>query len=367
MVVALVAACASSGPAPRVTGPVAPPNPARNTAARDDAVDRTRFECAVVVQHAQNFDPGTSLAGGSIIGALIGGAAGGALGALFGLAGDIPGQAAATGAIVLGGAGIVAGGLIKLAADTSAYERGIAACLAARAAQPAVSTATAPGLVEYRLRVLSVRHQAFTSFLSTAELAEGASGPGLPRLAAVADAGRLEHGAVLLDRHVSEVAGPGARAFGATPVTARVKLGGARRDYWDEARWVGKPGERTVWVVTARTRHPQEVRRIGLSDAAGLAHYRPLPQPLFATAPEAAVAVGLSYLLHAQDRGAVGAWVDRALDRSRRIGAIVAVNDDTVFADRVYLVINHAASAATYEAVLAWSQRGDERELPRER
>jgi hypothetical protein len=43
----------------------------------------------------------------------------------------------------------------------------------------------------------------------------------------------------------------------------------------------------------------------------------------------------------------------------------VAVSDE-VFADRVYLVVNHAASAATYEAVLAWSQRGGEREQPRE-
>ena len=204
-----------------------------------------------------------------------------------------------------------------------------------------------------------MRHQAFASFLSTAELADGAAGPGLQRLAEVADAGQLEHGAVLLDRHVSEVVAPG--AFGATPVTARVKLGGARRDYWDEARWIGKPGERTVWVITARNRRPQELRRIGLSDPTGLTHYLPLREPLFGRAPEAAVAVGLSSLQHAQERGAAGGWVDRALDRSRGIGALVAVNDAELFADRVYLVVTHAASAATYEAVLAWGQRGQER------
>jgi hypothetical protein len=48
------------------------------------------------------------------------------------------------------------------------------------------------------------------------------------------------------------------------------------------------------------------------------------------------------------------------------MGAIVAVSDE-VFADRVYLVVNHTASAATYEAVfLAWSQRGEERGVLRE-
>jgi hypothetical protein len=350
----------------RVAGPVAPPNPARNTAIRDDAADRVRFECAVAAQQAQDFDPGAALGIGSIIGALMGGAAGGSLGALFGLIGDIPGRGAAVGAIVLGGAGMMAGGLIKLAADTSAYERGLSACLAARAATPLPAPSIEPGLVEYRLRILSLRHQAFTSFLSTAELADGAAGPGLEHLADVADAGTLERGAVLVDRHVAPAAEAVARAFGAVPATARVKLGGARRDYWDEARWYGKPGERTVWVVTARTRRPQEVRRIGLSDATALAHYRPLPQPIFGAAPEAAVAIGLSYLLHAQDHGTVGAWADRTLDRSRGIAAIVGVNDD-VSADRVYLVVNHAVRAATYEAVLAWSQRGEDRDLPRAR
>jgi hypothetical protein len=344
---------------------VAPPNPARNTAIRDDPADRARFECAVTVQHAQSFDPGASLGHGSIIGAFIGGAIGGALGALFGLIGDIPGKGAAAGAIVLGGAGIMAGGLIKLEADTNAYERGVTACLAARAAASPPPASIEPGLVEYRLRVLSVRHHAFTSFLSAAELAEGAVGPGLVRLAEIADAGTLERGAVLVDRHVSAVAEPVARAFGAAPVVGRVKLGGARHDYWDEARWYGKPGERTIWTITTRTRQAQEVRRIGLSEATALAHYRPLPQPLFGTTPEASVSIGLSYLLHAQNQGTVGAWVERALDRSRGIGAIVAVSDE-VFADRVYLVVNHAASAATYEAVLAWSQRGGEREQPRE-
>jgi len=344
---------------------VAPPNPARNTAIRDDPLDRARFACAVTVQRAQNFDPGASIGSGSIIGALVGGAVGGALGALFGLIGDIPGKGAAAGAIVLGGAGIMAGGLIKLAADTSAYERGVTACLAARAAAPPPAAFIEPGLVEYRLRVLSVRHHAFTSFLSTAELAERAVGPGLVRLAEIADAGTLERGAVLVDRHVAAVAEPVARAFGAMPVVGRVKLGGARHDYWDEARWYGKPGERTIWVVTARTRQAQEVRRVGLSDATGLAQYQPLRQPLFGAAPEATVSIGLGYLLHAQNQGTVGAWVERALDRSRGIGAIVAVSDE-VFADRVYLMVNHAVGAATYEAVLAWSQRGEERGILRE-
>src|SRR5919106_946132 len=81
------------GTTDRVAPP--PPNPARNTAARDDPADRARFECAVTVQRAQDFDPGVSLLKGSLVGAAIGGLAGGAAGAVFGLIGDVPGAAAA--------------------------------------------------------------------------------------------------------------------------------------------------------------------------------------------------------------------------------------------------------------------------------
>jgi hypothetical protein len=258
---------------------------------------------------------------------------------------------------------MIAGGLYKLHADSAAYERGVAACLAARPVEPPAPVA---GLVEYRLRTLSLRHDAFASFLSTAELADGVAGPGLIRLAGAADTGELARGVVLYDRHVAAVDAPVARAFGAAVVEARVKLGGGGRDYWDEARWHGTPGERTVWAISARTnRRPQEVRRVGLSDVTALAQFRPSRPPLFGATPEATVAVPFSYLHRAEERGVAGAYVDRALDRSRGIAAIVAVSDDAVFPDRVYLIVTHAASTATYEAVVAWGGRGEERELPR--
>jgi hypothetical protein len=301
---------------------------------------------------------------GALLGAVVVGAVGASLGALFGLIGDIPGRSAAAGAIAGGGVGLLLGGLLKLNADTAAYHRGLQACLAAGPAEPRAAPA---GLVEYRLRTLSLWHEAFTSFLSAPELRDGAAGPGLARLASVADRGALGRGVVLYDRHLAAVEAPVARAFGAAPAEARVKLGGAADDAWDEARWYGKPGERTVWAITARHRRPQEVRRIALSDVAALAQFQPSRPALFFARPEAAVAVPFSYLHHAQERGTAGAYVDRTLDPSRALAAIVATNDDAVFPDRVYLVVTHAASAATYEAVLAWDARGGERELPRER
>jgi hypothetical protein len=335
----------------------APPAPARNTAAIDDPVERARFACAVEVQRAQKFDPGRSLYEGTLIGAAVGGALGAGLGALFGLIGDIPGRGAAAGAIAGGGTGMLFGGLWRLEADTAAYERGLAACLTVRTVAP---TSVAPGLVEYRLRTLSLWSDAFTSFLSSAELMDGAAGPGLTRLASVADAGTLGRGTVLYDRHITAVPPSMLAAFDAVAVDAQIKLGGAGKDFWDEARWYGKPGERSVWMITARNRRPQEVRRVGLSDTTAIAQFRPMGRPLFAATPQATVAVPIAFLQAADGRGARSQHVVGGLDPGRAIGAVVARND-ILFPDRVYLVITHAARPATYEALLGWGERAVER------
>ena len=364
----LVTACARPPALAPTPSALAPPAPARNVPPLDDPADRARFDCAVEVQRAQGFDPGASITRGSLIGLFAGGFVGGGLGALFGLINDVPGSSAAAGAIVGGGAGATVGGPLALHLDGAAYVRGLDACLAAhtagtRTSAPPIAEA---GLVEYRLRMVSLRHEAFASYLSTTELTNGASGPGLMRLAAAADAGALERGIVLYDRHLVPAPESVARAFGATPVDARVRLGGGGRDVWDEARWLGRPGERTVWLVTPRARRAQELRRIGLSDVSALAQFRPASAGMLGGAAEAVVTVPLPYLRHVEERGEAGAYVDRALDRSRGIGALVAVNHDAAFPDLVYLVITHAVNTATYEAVLAWGPRGEGRELPRE-
>ena len=69
---------------------------------------------------------------------------------------------------------------------------------------------------------------------------------------------------------------------------------------------------------------------------------------------------------NAVQRQTAGAWLARVLDPGRAVATVVAVNDDTMFPDRVYVIVNHAASAATYETVLAWGPRGETRDLRRD-
>jgi len=70
--------------------------------------------------------------------------------------------------------------------------------LAALGAAPAAA-------IEYRLRVANVRDEAFTSFLTSGELHDGATGPGLDRLESSLDTGDFPKAVLLYDRHSTAV------------------------------------------------------------------------------------------------------------------------------------------------------------------
>jgi hypothetical protein len=109
--------------------------------------------------------------------------------------------------------------------------------------------ASAARAVEYRLDVASLWDTALPAYLSTAELYDGASGPGLARLEEGLDQGGVPSGVLLDDRPLRWASESVAQAYGTVRVLAEIKPGGEGRPRWDEVRWDGKPGERSVWVI----------------------------------------------------------------------------------------------------------------------
>ena len=83
--------------------------------------------------------------------------------------------------------------------------------LAALGAAPAAA-------IEYRLRVANVRDEAFTSsFLTSGELHDGATGPGLDRLESSLDTGDFPKAVLLYDRHLQAASESTARSYRAVP------------------------------------------------------------------------------------------------------------------------------------------------------
>lgn len=221
--------------------------------------------------------------------------------------------------------------------------------------------------VECRLEVASLFESGFASFLkSPNELNDGASGPGLDALEASLDRGAVPRGPLLWDRHVQPLKESVARAYGGVRVRAEVAPGGEDKSVWDEVRWDGKPGERTVWLVAPEgRRRPQELYRVALKGAGPIRHFTPYTLTS-GDAKVRAVKYGLSFLWFHEERGdAWNAYLSRTLDLADGIGAVVGENFNKTFPDQVYLIVDQPAQPTTFKAVLVWRDRPTELETPR--
>lgn len=211
--------------------------------------------------------------------------------------------------------------------------------------------------VEYRLQVVSLYEEPFSSFLRRGELADGATGPGLERLQESLDRGEMPKGALLYDRHLQAVRESIARAWGGVRIRAEARQGGLDRELWDEVRWEGKPGEQSVWVVAPTTTKNQELHRLALKGPGPLRQFQPYAISVNSTKLDV-VKAPLHYLWVHEERGT--AWTQyasRVLDLRNGIGVVVGVNHNPLFADHVYLIVSQGAEPTTYKAVLVWRRR----------
>jgi hypothetical protein len=237
--------------------------------------------------------------------------------------------------------------------------RGLVAALAVLMCALDVSAAAA---VDYRLLVASMWDEAFTALLGPGALSDGATGHGLDTLASRLDAGAMPRGALLFERHVAAAGVDIASAWGAAPQQALVKLGGGRGDPWDEVRWQGTPGEHSIWIITPRSRQPQQVRHLALGGAGSLRYAQPYTMPL-AGSPLQAVAIPLALVRTHERRGTAWRDLGARLDLTQHVAVVVGTTDD-FFPDGVWIVVRHAPDAASYRAIIGWRVRDADREAP---
>ena len=218
--------------------------------------------------------------------------------------------------------------------------------------------------VEYRLQVVSLSDTAFYSFVKAAELIDGAAGPGLDRLTATIDQGRLPRGPMLWDRHPEATSERVARAYGAKRVRAEITLGGDDDQLWDEIRWDGQPGEQAVWIVTPAARQPQRMLRVALKGTGPVRQYLPY-KVTGGSARTVAVTYPLNFLWFHEERGtAWDRYLSSKLDLSGGIAAVIAENFNPTFPDRVYIIIRQGPQPTTHKAMLVWRTRHEDQEAP---
>ena len=211
--------------------------------------------------------------------------------------------------------------------------------------------------IEYRLKTVSIYEQGLYAFTSSRELHDDATGPGLERLRASLDSGQFPAGSLLYDRPLQLVGERGIQSFGAVAARAEIRRPGIGGQVWEEARWEGRPGERTVWLISAGNTRVQELRRFVLKGTGPPRQFQPQIGPLDGK-KLLAVSMPLNFVWAEQERGVLWTkWLSKSLELHEGLAALVSGNDDPLITDVVYLIVEQADQPTTYEAVLAWGRR----------
>ena len=228
--------------------------------------------------------------------------------------------------------------------------------VAAAVCAVAVLAAGTPALaVEYRLKVASILDVSLTSFLSYGELKDGATGPGFQKLQALLDQGGSDRAMMITHRPLKAVPGSSARAWGGVAIDAPIARGGVV-SFWDEVRWDGKPGERSIWIVKPDGREdPQSVKHVVLKGTGPLTLFQPFTVACGKTRVPV-MNLGIPLLAFQESRGDVwDKYVAKNLDLSQGVAAVVGQNSQAVMANLVYIIVEQGPTPTTFEVVLAWS------------
>ena len=213
---------------------------------------------------------------------------------------------------------------------------------------------TPAGAVEYRLKVANIYDQAMTSFLGAGESNDGATGPGFQRLAELLDRGSGDRGMNVTHRPLNSVPDGIARAWGGVAIRAPIAKSGVN-SYWDEVRWDGKPGERSIWIVKPDgLESPQDVNHVVLKGTTPLTLY----QPFAVGCGKSRVPVmqmGIPLIAFQESRGDVwDKYIAKNINMGHGIGAVVGVNNNAVLPSLVYIIVEQGPAPTTFEAVITW-------------
>jgi hypothetical protein len=210
------------------------------------------------------------------------------------------------------------------------------------------------GAVEYRLKVASIFDRSLTSFLRYGELDDGATGPGFQKLGVELDQGAIGRGVLITHRPLNAVADSIARAWGGVAIQAQIARGGVV-SFWDEVRWDGKPGERSIWIVRPSGREePQAVRHVVLKGTTPLTIYRPYTVACGKNRVPV-MSLGIPLVAFQESRGDVwDKYVAKNLDLSHGVGAVVGVNNQALLADLMYIIVEQGPEPTTFEVLITW-------------
>jgi hypothetical protein len=218
-----------------------------------------------------------------------------------------------------------------------------------------LSLATPATAVEYRLRIANIFDQSLASFLRPGEFNDGSASPGLQRLDEFLTQGTGDRGMIVTQRPLAAVPESIARAWGGVSVSAPIARGGVVA-YWDEVRWDGRPGERSVWIVKSDGRmRPQSIQRVVLGGTTPPTLFRPYSADC-GKIRVPAMQMPVPLMAFQESRGDIwDKYVAKSLDLRHGVGVVVGTSTNAVLPDLAYIIVQQGAEPTSFEVVLSWA------------
>jgi hypothetical protein len=219
-------------------------------------------------------------------------------------------------------------------------------------------TALPAWAVEYRLQVANIDDRIFSSYEGKASSWTSQKEP-MGRLDARLDQEHFSPAAILPGHHVELLEDP---AYGGTTPTRVSLLPATGQQDWSTYVFDAKPGETVAFVVRTDMDAWQKVMDVA-ADAQGTFRRLSIGGPGLFGGSREVPEVSQDFLANAVDHGTFPQWVAQHAKAVDGMSLVVGQGDNPFYdPDRVYIVLKLPPQPHTFQAVIGWQDRGQNRQ-----
>jgi hypothetical protein len=219
-------------------------------------------------------------------------------------------------------------------------------------------TALPAWAVEYRLQVANIDDRTFSSYEGKVRSWTSEKEP-MGRLEARLDQEHFSPAAILPGHHVELLENP---AYGGTTPTRVSLLPVTGHQDWSTYVFDAKPGDTVAFVVRTDMDAWQKVMDVA-ADANGTFRRLSIGGPGLFGGSREVPEVSQDFLANAVDHGTFPQWVAQHAKAVDGVSFVVGQGDNPFYdPDRVYIVLKLPPQPHTFQAVIGWQDRGQNRQ-----
>jgi hypothetical protein len=221
-------------------------------------------------------------------------------------------------------------------------------------------TALPAWATEYRLQVANIDDRVFSSYEGNATSFASMKEP-MGRLEARLDNSQFSSAAILPGHHVELLQDP---AYGGTTPTNVSLLPATRDQDWSTYVFDANPGDTVAFEVTTDMAGWEEAMDVA-ADANGTLRRLSIGGPGIFGGSREVPQVSQDFLANAVDHGTFPQWVAQHAKAVDGMSFVVGQGNHPNYPDRLYVLLKLPPEPHTFQAVVGWSDRNEDRNTHR--